>query len=254
MYTSHSIFLLNFCCDDCTLCNNLIIMVFSVWGECTRRKLSHWHFCFSWSQRRRWKQFWRESYRYLNNLEIKRNSKTGAFNSGVGRESREITLKNARKKIQALAQQLRLRPDHIDMVCRRQHWYVNVDQYLFFLWPMALLLWDGFCSGILLLQAGLGKASDQRAQEYPCHSSMRLHHMQVAVVVCNQLLFKRPTFTLSCFPGLRVHHTCWLTSVISSKWTCMSWGGLTFGYPRYLRLLTISTFYTLYSILPGSLH
>ena len=40
----------------------------------------------------------------------------GAFNSGVGRESREITLKNARKKIQALAQQLRLRPDHIDMV------------------------------------------------------------------------------------------------------------------------------------------
>ena len=41
---------------------------------------------------------------------------TGAFNSGVGRESREITLKNARKKIQALAQQLRLRPDHIDMV------------------------------------------------------------------------------------------------------------------------------------------
>jgi len=39
----------------------------------------------------------------------------GAFNSGVGRESREITLKNARKKIQALAQQLRLRPDHIDM-------------------------------------------------------------------------------------------------------------------------------------------
>ena len=40
----------------------------------------------------------------------------GAFNTGVGRESREITLKNARKKIQALAQQLRLRPDHIDMV------------------------------------------------------------------------------------------------------------------------------------------
>ena len=47
---------------------------------------------------------------------LNKNSKTGAFNSGVGRESREITLKNARKKIQALAQQLRLRPDHIDMV------------------------------------------------------------------------------------------------------------------------------------------
>ena len=33
----------------------------------------------------------------------------------IGRESREVTLRNARKKIVALAQQLRLRPDHIDM-------------------------------------------------------------------------------------------------------------------------------------------
>lgn len=39
----------------------------------------------------------------------------GTFQAGIGRESREITLKNARKKIVALAQQLRLRPDHIDM-------------------------------------------------------------------------------------------------------------------------------------------
>ena len=39
----------------------------------------------------------------------------GTFHTGIGRESREITLKNARKKIVALAQQLRLRPDHIDM-------------------------------------------------------------------------------------------------------------------------------------------
>jgi len=37
------------------------------------------------------------------------------FVSSIGRESREITLKNARKKIVALATQLRLRPDHIDM-------------------------------------------------------------------------------------------------------------------------------------------
>ena len=51
---------------------------------------------------------------------------TGAFNSGVGRESREITLKNARKKIQALAQQLRLRPDHIDMV--GEDWFM--DEYV----------------------------------------------------------------------------------------------------------------------------
>jgi len=43
------------------------------------------------------------------------NSFGGTFQTGVGRESREITLKNARKKIVALAQQLRLRPDHIDM-------------------------------------------------------------------------------------------------------------------------------------------
>ena len=39
----------------------------------------------------------------------------GTFNSGIGSESREITLKNARKKINALAQQLRLRPDHVDI-------------------------------------------------------------------------------------------------------------------------------------------
>ncbi|XP_023337496.1 transcription factor IIIB 90 kDa subunit isoform X2 [Eurytemora carolleeae] len=39
----------------------------------------------------------------------------GTFTAGIGRESREITLKNARKKIVNLAEQLRLRPDHIDM-------------------------------------------------------------------------------------------------------------------------------------------
>ena len=39
----------------------------------------------------------------------------GQFHTTIGRESREVTLKNARKKIVALAQQLRLRPDHIDM-------------------------------------------------------------------------------------------------------------------------------------------
>ena len=39
----------------------------------------------------------------------------GTFHTGIGRESREITLKNARKKIVALAQQLRLKNDHIDM-------------------------------------------------------------------------------------------------------------------------------------------
>jgi len=39
----------------------------------------------------------------------------GKYNTNFPRESREITLKNARKKIVALAQQLRLRPDHIDM-------------------------------------------------------------------------------------------------------------------------------------------
>lgn len=37
------------------------------------------------------------------------------FTSSIGRESREITLKNARKKIVALSTQLRLRPDHVDM-------------------------------------------------------------------------------------------------------------------------------------------
>jgi len=39
----------------------------------------------------------------------------GTFYTGIGRESREVTLRNAKKKINALAQQLRLRPDHIDM-------------------------------------------------------------------------------------------------------------------------------------------
>ena len=39
----------------------------------------------------------------------------GTFTSGIGSESREITLKNARKKINALAQQLRLRCDHVDI-------------------------------------------------------------------------------------------------------------------------------------------
>ena len=39
----------------------------------------------------------------------------GYHGTSVGRESREVTLRNARKKIVALAQQLRLRPDHIDM-------------------------------------------------------------------------------------------------------------------------------------------
>ena len=35
--------------------------------------------------------------------------------SSIGRESREITLRNARKRIVNLATHLRLRPDHIDM-------------------------------------------------------------------------------------------------------------------------------------------
>jgi len=39
----------------------------------------------------------------------------GTFTASIGRESREITLKNARRKIVNLSQQLRLRPDHIDM-------------------------------------------------------------------------------------------------------------------------------------------
>ena len=43
------------------------------------------------------------------------NSFGGTFHTTIGRESREVTLRNARKKIVALAQQLRLRPDHIDM-------------------------------------------------------------------------------------------------------------------------------------------
>ena len=39
----------------------------------------------------------------------------GNFLTGVGRESREVTLKNARTKIVSLSQQLRLRKDHEDM-------------------------------------------------------------------------------------------------------------------------------------------
>merc|ERR1719209_501212 len=39
----------------------------------------------------------------------------GNFLTGVGRESREVTLKNARIKIVSLTQQLRLRKDHVDM-------------------------------------------------------------------------------------------------------------------------------------------
>merc|ERR1719153_589484 len=39
----------------------------------------------------------------------------GNFLTGVGRESREVTLKNARAKIVSLTQQLRLRKDHVDM-------------------------------------------------------------------------------------------------------------------------------------------
>ena len=35
--------------------------------------------------------------------------------SSIGRESREITLRNARNKIRALGQQLALRQDRIDM-------------------------------------------------------------------------------------------------------------------------------------------
>jgi len=39
----------------------------------------------------------------------------GNFLTGVGREGREVTLKNARSKIVSLCQQLRLRQDHVDM-------------------------------------------------------------------------------------------------------------------------------------------
>ena len=39
----------------------------------------------------------------------------GHFQTGLIRESREITLRNARRKIEALAQQLSLRRDRIDM-------------------------------------------------------------------------------------------------------------------------------------------
>merc|ERR1719158_889083 len=39
----------------------------------------------------------------------------GNFLTGIGRESREVTLKNARTKIVSLSQQLRLRKDHEDM-------------------------------------------------------------------------------------------------------------------------------------------
>ena len=39
----------------------------------------------------------------------------GNFLTGVGRESREVTLKNARTRIISLTQQLRLRQDHVDM-------------------------------------------------------------------------------------------------------------------------------------------
>ena len=39
----------------------------------------------------------------------------GHFQGGLVRESREITLKNARRKIEALAHQLSLRRDRIDM-------------------------------------------------------------------------------------------------------------------------------------------
>ena len=38
----------------------------------------------------------------------------GSFNSGIGPESRDVTLKKARKKILALTQQLRLRSKHVD--------------------------------------------------------------------------------------------------------------------------------------------
>ena len=39
----------------------------------------------------------------------------GNYISSIGRESREITLRNARKRIVNLANHLRLRPDHVDM-------------------------------------------------------------------------------------------------------------------------------------------
>ena len=38
----------------------------------------------------------------------------GSFNSGIGPQSRDVTLKKARKKIVALTQQLRLRSKHVD--------------------------------------------------------------------------------------------------------------------------------------------
>ena len=64
---------------------------------------------------------------------------------------------------------------------------------------MVLILCYGFCSGILLLQAGLGQASDERAQEYSCDCGLRLHHVQVAVAVYIQLLFSRHTSHLTLF-------------------------------------------------------
>ena len=82
------------------------------------------------------------------------------------------------------------------------------------------------CSGILLLQAGLGEASNKRTQKHPCHCSLRLHHMQVAVAA----FLATATFTI---PGRRVHHTCLSTSVTFSKWMCMSWEGLISDYPRF---------------------
>ena len=44
----------------------------------------------------------------------------------VGRESREITLRNARKKIEALAHQLSLRRDRIEMAF---HFFKVIEEY-----------------------------------------------------------------------------------------------------------------------------
>ena len=48
-----------------------------------------------------------------------------SFNSGIGQESRDVTLKNARKKIHALTQQLRLRSKHVDISMILPRIFVN---------------------------------------------------------------------------------------------------------------------------------
>lgn len=106
-----------------------------------------------------------------------------------GRESREITLRNARKKIEALAHQLSLRRDRIEMafhffkVCFMTllqyggTWYYSFSKFKGMV-KERVCLWVSFkLFGKYFILACIGKASNKRPKVNSRHSCLCLHNM-----------------------------------------------------------------------------